>query len=68
MRLGDSYRPKQIPSCDSIGFLTSSLQLPRYNFDGEMYVYVVLGIANLTDAAWQAPANSAHRFFKVKVA
>ena len=27
-----------------------------------------LGKTNLTDAAWQSPTNSAHRFFKVKVA
>ena len=27
-----------------------------------------LGKTNLTDAAWRSPANSAHRFFKVKVA
>ena len=28
----------------------------------------VMGKANLTDAAWQSPTDSAHRFFKVKVA
>jgi len=29
--------------------------------------YVIMGKTNLTDAAWVAPTNSAHRFFNVKI-
>lgn len=40
---------------------------PNLNTNGEVRTYTVLGKTNLTDAAWQSPTNSAHRFFKVKV-
>ena len=40
---------------------------PNLNTDREVRVYKVMGNTNLTDAAWQSPTNSAHRFFKVKV-
>ena len=40
---------------------------PNLNTDREVRVYKVMGKTNLTDAAWQSPTNSAHRFFKVKV-
>ena len=40
---------------------------PDLNTNGEVRVYTVFGKTNLTDAAWQSPTNSAHRFFKVKV-
>ena len=33
----------------------------------EVRVYTVLGKLILMGVAWQSPANSAHRFFKVKV-
>ncbi|MBQ4199175.1 MAG: hypothetical protein II649_04765 [Kiritimatiellae bacterium] len=40
---------------------------PNLNINGEVRVYTIMGKTNLTDAAWLAPMNSAHRFFKVKV-
>ena len=42
--------------------------LSNLNANGEVHMYTVLGKTNLTDAAWQSPTNSTHRFFKVKVA
>ena len=41
---------------------------PTLNSNGEVRVYTVMGKENLTDAVWQSPTNSTHRFFKVKVA
>ena len=41
---------------------------PNLNTNGEERVYTVWGKTNLTDAAWMSPTNSAHRFFKAKVA
>ena len=40
---------------------------PNLNTNGEARVYTVMGKEKLTDAVWQSPTNSAHRFFKVKV-
>ena len=40
---------------------------PNLNSNGEVRVYTVMGKENLTDAVWQTPTNSTHRFFKVKV-
>ena len=37
------------------------------NINCDVLTYAVLDKVNLTDAAWQSPTNSAHRFFKVKV-
>ena len=44
--------------------ITWSLSL---NTNGEVRVYTVMGKEKLPDAAWQSPANSVHRFFKLKV-
>lgn len=40
---------------------------PNLNSNGEVRVYTIMGKENLTDAVWQSPTNSTHRFFKVKV-
>lgn len=40
---------------------------PNLNSNGEVRVYTVMGKEKLTDAVWQSPTNSTHRFFKVKV-
>ena len=40
---------------------------PNLNSNGEVRVYTVMGKEKLTDATWQSPTNSAHRFFKLKV-
>ena len=50
---------------NGVPFVTCS---PNLNTYGVVCVYTVMGKANLADMAWQSPTNSAHRFFKVKVA
>ena len=54
----------QISISNDMPFVTWS---PNLNTNGEIRVYTVFGKTNLTDATWQSPINSAHRFFKVKV-
>ena len=53
--------------CGGVGGVPQVTWSPNLNTKGVVRSYTIWGKENLTDAVWQSPTNSTHRFFKVKV-